>query len=223
MDFQIDMRVAELLASRLCHCLVGPIGAVNNGVELMADDAFGMSGDAMELVANSARRAASALQFYRLAYGMAGDRPGSDPSELHDLAAGFLATSKASLDWAVPRSLEGLPSGLGKLLLNMIALAEEMLPRGGALSVALRDGPEQAEGGGWEASVTASGDGAKLRAESELALAETVAIEDLTPRNVQGYFTRLLAGRMGAGLAVDTPGPDRLRFVVTLSRSKGPA
>ena len=35
MDQQIDLRVAELMASRLCHDLVGPIGAVNNGLELM--------------------------------------------------------------------------------------------------------------------------------------------------------------------------------------------
>ena len=74
MDFQIDMRVTELLASRLCHDLVGPIGAVNNGIELMTDVEFGPSDDALQLAGNSARQAASILQFYRLAYGMAGER-----------------------------------------------------------------------------------------------------------------------------------------------------
>ena len=61
MAFQIDMQVAELLASRLCHDLVGPIGAVNNGMELLEDEDLGMSEDAIQLSASSARQAANLL------------------------------------------------------------------------------------------------------------------------------------------------------------------
>jgi histidine phosphotransferase ChpT len=211
MAFQIDMRVAELLASRLCHDLVGPIGAVNNGMELMEDDDLGMSDDALQLAAKSARQAASALQFYRLAYGMAGARIGADLGDLQELAAGFLASSKAALDWTVRQAPADAPEGLGKLLLNMIALAEETLPRGGTLSVAVLEGPA-----GLEASVTASGAGARLREESQPALDENVTIDELTPRNVQGYFTRLLAQRMGSDLMIDSPGTDSLRLSATL-------
>ncbi len=211
MAFQIDMRVAELLASRLCHDLVGPIGAVNNGMELMEDDDLGMSDDALRLSANSARQAASILQYYRLAYGMAGARIGADLDDLRELAGGFLASSKTTLDWAIRQVPADAPDGLGKLLLNMIALAEEALPRGGTLSVAVLEGPA-----GMEASVTAKGTGAKLREESQPALADDVDIDDLTPRNVQGYFTRLLAQRLGSDLTIDSPGSDSLRFSVTL-------
>src|SRR3546814_3632269 len=72
MDIKIDLRVAELLASRLCHDLVGPIGAVGNGLELLGDEEFGMADDAMKLTTSSARQASHILQFFRLAYGMAG-------------------------------------------------------------------------------------------------------------------------------------------------------
>lgn len=211
MAFLIDMRVAELLASRLCHDLVGPIGAVNNGMELMEDEELGMSDDALGLAAKSARQAASILQFYRLAYGMAGGRVGDDLSDLQELAAGFLASSKTALDWTIRQPPADTPDGLGKLLLNMIGLAEEALPRGGTLSVSLLEGPA-----GLDASVTATGAGAKIREESRPALADEVAIEELTPRNVQGYFTRLLAQRMGSDLTIDSPGSDSLRFSVTL-------
>ncbi len=211
MAFQIDMRVAELLASRLCHDLVGPIGAVNNGMELMEDEELGMSDDALGLAANSARQAASILQFYRLAYGMAGGRIGDDLSDLQELAAGFLASSKTALDWTIRQPPADTPDGLGKLLLNMIGLAEEALPRGGTLRVSLLEGPA-----GLDASVMAAGAGAKIREESRPALADDVAIEELTPRNVQGYFTRLLARRMGSDLTIDSPGSDSLRFSVTL-------
>ena len=160
MAFQIDMRVAELLASRLCHDLVGPIGAVNNGMELLEDEDLGMSEDAIQLSATSARQAANLLQFYRLAYGMASGRIGGDLGDLRDLATGFLASSKTTLDWTLGQPAGDLPEGLGKLLLNLIALGEECLPRGGTIGVTLFEGAA-----GLETAVTARGTGARLRDE----------------------------------------------------------
>ncbi len=213
MAFLIDLRVAELLTSRLCHDLVGPIGAVNNGMELLEDEDLGMSDDAIQLSASSARQAANLLQFYRLAYGMASARIGDDLGNLRELAIGFLASSKTMLDWsAVGQPAGETPDGLGKLLLNVIVLGDECLPRGGTLGVSLVEGAA-----GLEVGVTANGTGARLREESQLVLADDMVIEELTPRNVHGYFTRLLAQRMGSELIVDTPGADSLRLSVTLA------
>lgn len=212
MDVKIDLRVAELLASRLCHDLVGPIGAVNNGMELIEDEEPGMIDEALKLTASSARQAANALQFFRLAYGMAGGRLGGDLGELRDLVAGYLGNGgKVTLDWSVQSGPDGAPEGLGKLILNLVALAVEALPKGGGLSVAVRHGP-----GGLEASVTAAGPGAKLREESVPALQPDAAVADLTPRSVQGYFTRLLARRAGGDLAIDTGQAGRLVFTVKM-------
>lgn len=213
MAFLIDMRVAELLASRLCHDLVGPIGAVNNGMELLEDEDLGMSDDAIQLSASSARQAANLLQFYRLAYGMAGARIGDDLDNLRELATGFLASSKTTLDWTTVRQPAGeTPDGLGKLLLNVIVFGEECLPRGGTLGVSLVEGMA-----GLEVAVTANGTGARLREESQLVLGDDMVIEELTPRNVHGYFTRLLAQRLGSDLIVDSPGADRVRLSVMLA------
>jgi len=82
MDVQIDLRVTELLASRLCHDLVGPVGAVNNGLELLADEIDDMGPEALKLASDSAARAARALQYFRFAYGMAGSRVGGNLDEL---------------------------------------------------------------------------------------------------------------------------------------------
>ncbi len=213
MAFLIDMQVAELLASRLCHDLVGPIGAVNNGMELLEDEDLGMSDDAIQLSASSARQAANILQFYRLAYGMSGGRIGGDLGDLRELATGYLASGKTTLDWTMAGLPAGeMPEGLGKLLLNLIVLGEECLPRGGTLGASLAEGPT-----GLEIAVTANGTGARLREESQFVLADHVAIEDLTPRNVHGYFTRLLAQRMDSDLIIDSPGADSLRLSVTLA------
>jgi len=207
MDLKIDVRVAELLTSRLCHDLVGPIGAVGNGLELLADDEFGMAEDAMKLTANSARQASNILQFFRLAYGMAGARVGADYSQIRDLSAALLETSRTKLQWAAVQAPEGAPDGLPKLVMNMIALGHEALPRGGDLVVEITAAP-----GGAEAAVTVSGQDAHLRPEALAGLQDPVDVGELTPRGVHGYFTRLMAKRLGSDLEIETLGADRLKF-----------
>ena len=117
------------------------------------------------------------------------------------------------MDWTAAQPAGDTPEGLGKLLLNLIVLGEECLPRGGTLGVALSNGAA-----GLEVALTASGTGARLREESQPVLAGDVVIDELTPRNVHGYFTRLLAQRMGSELLiVDSPGADTVRLSVTLA------
>jgi len=69
---QLEFRVFELLASRLCHDLISPVGAINNGVELMGEKDADFAKDAAALIAQSARRAGHRLQFYRFAFAFGG-------------------------------------------------------------------------------------------------------------------------------------------------------
>jgi len=208
---KIDLRVAELLTSRLCHDLVGPIGAVGNGLELLTDDEFGMAEDAMKLTTNSARQASNILQFFRLAYGMAGARVGADYSQLRDLSAALLEPSRTKLEWATVQAPEAAPDGLAKVVLNMVALGHEALPRGGRLKVEIASAS-----GRIDARVTAEGQDAHLRPESLAGLQDNVNLDEMTPRGVHGYFTRLVARRLGSDLVLETPGPDALLLRVTL-------
>ncbi len=211
MDLQIDLRVAELLTSRLCHDLVGPIGAVSNGMELLNDGGLDMADDALKLIQNSADQASSLLQFYRMAYGMAGNRQGGDLTPLRDVAAQYFARLKVSLDWSAGPAPQGLSDLAGKLVLNMLVLAAEALPRGGTAGVIL-----SAEGRTNDITVLAVGPDAALRDETRAGLADAVAVDDLTPQSVHAYFTRLVARRLGAELKVDPSGPGQLRFTVSL-------
>jgi histidine phosphotransferase ChpT len=72
MSDSIDLRVVELLAARLCHDLIGPVAAIGNGAELLADEEPDFLQDAIALVGESARKANRRLQFYRFAYGFSG-------------------------------------------------------------------------------------------------------------------------------------------------------
>src|SRR3546814_15229627 len=63
---------AALLCSRLCHDLLSPIGALNNGLELLADENDPeMRARCLELLSESARTSANKLNYFRLAFGSA--------------------------------------------------------------------------------------------------------------------------------------------------------
>ena len=211
MEIQIDMRVTELLVSRLCHDLVGPIGAVRNGMELLGEAPGDLADDAFDLASESAGRAVDLLQYFRIAYGMAGNRQGGDLASLRELAARFFSHQKASLEWVGAATPPGLPETAGKLILNMLVLGAEALPRGGTVGVLLAD-----DGGASEITVVAVGADAGLREESQAGLTDGVEAQDLTPRSVHAYFTRSLARREGGDLRASAAGPGHLRLTARL-------
>jgi len=77
---QVDVRVAQLLCSRLCHDLVSPIGAVNAGLELL-EEAADDDGRALGLITTSAAEAARRLAFYRVAFGLGVGAQGAAPMQ----------------------------------------------------------------------------------------------------------------------------------------------
>ena len=84
-----NLRVASLLASRLCHDLVGPLGAVDNGLELIAEGG-NMAEEALNLAQRSAKRATSRLQYFRHAFGAAGAESGFGTGEAQGFARALL-------------------------------------------------------------------------------------------------------------------------------------
>ena len=208
----IDLRVAELLASRMCHDLISPIGAVTNGIELIEEEGGKIAADALDLAGRSARQASRLLQFYRIAFGLGGSFSGSRLAEVRDLAEGFLSGSRHKLDW--PGSAEDpLPSGLGKLILNMVLVAADCLPRGGRIGVAM-----QGSDGWTAAAVTAEGD-VRVNEELRSAISDAADPQALTPRTVQAYFTALIAIRAGGELITAEPDAQTLRLTVAVPQS----
>lgn len=211
MSIKVDLRVLELLTSRLCHDLISPIGAVSNGLELLEDEESGMADDALQLSIKSARRAADLLQAFRVAIGAAGTQASVRLADARTLAAGVMEGGKVRLDW--PSDQDGIPAplGLAKLVLNLVMLAGECLPRGGSVSVAV-----SAAGGGAEAQITANGQGARLSPELLAAFGADAVIADLTPRTVLGYFSARLAEALGGRLAPPRNGQDSVVISVFL-------
>jgi histidine phosphotransferase ChpT len=192
---QIDLKVAQLLSSRLCHDLVGPVGAVNTGLELMQENSDD-DGAALGLVVRSAAEATRRLAFYRIAFGFGGADGPSGLDEARALAAGLLESGKVTLDWPDHSgvALGPVPTGVVKVVLNMILMAVESLPRGGVAGLSIHRLDE-----GLGIGLTATGEGATLRKDLVDALAEDTAavVDTLSARNVHAYLAQCLARGLG--------------------------
>ena len=190
----VEFRVLELLNARLCHELVSPVGAINNGVELLGEDDPDFVRDAIALIGQSARKAGQRLQFYRFAYGTTTSSSGAAASGGRDLATGLLEGGKVRCEWLSEAAT--LPIDWQRLACNMLVLGAEALPRGGSVTVRpLREGASGIE-------VEAQGDVLNLTPEMRAALEQQTPVDELTSRTIQPYFTALLAGQLGARLAL---------------------
>ena len=188
--------LAALLCSRLCHDMLSPVGALSNGLELLADEKDPeMRKRCFELLEQSARISADKLKFFRLAYGAAGGFGDEVPAqEPRDLVAGLIAANeRITLEWAV--SDAALPKPAVKVMLNLAAIAIDALIRGGTLAV----GAERREGA-TEIAVRASGARVAFDGNIGKALDGSLAPGELTGRTAPAHMIRLLAEELGGGV-----------------------
>jgi histidine phosphotransferase ChpT len=188
--------LAALLCSRLCHDLLSPVGALSNGLELLADEKDpDMRGRCFELLEQSARISTDKLKFFRLAYGAAGGFgdavPSSEPQAL--IEALVRANERLTLEWGV--SDAALPKPAVKVLLNLASIGIDALIRGGTLSV----GAETRDGA-TEIAVRAAGPRVAFDANIGKALDGSLADGELSGRTAPAYMIRLLTEELGGGV-----------------------
>ena len=124
-----------MLCSRVCHDLISPAGAIVNGLEVLEESKDEETKTfALTLIKKSARTATARLQFCRIAFGAAGSVTAQvDTGDAEQVARGFIEDEKVKLTWNLPRVL--LPKNRVKLLLNMLVVAGQAIPRGGTLTL----------------------------------------------------------------------------------------
>lgn len=199
------VHVASLLASRLCHDLVNPVGALSTGLEVLEGEQDAeMREHAMALIKESAAKTVALLTFSRLAFGASGEWEGTiDASEAGQLSRALYDFSKADLLWDVA------PGPMGKAkartLLNLVLVAERCVPRAGSTVRA-----EATDAG---ITVVATGKRAKLSDDLVAALGGEGA--SLDAKASPAYLAHLLAAASGgATQASMTEGEDEntIRF-----------
>ncbi len=187
------LELVALIATRLCHDMAGPVGAVSNGAELMGGDPAMVDAEALELLSSSAAGAAVKLRTLRGAFGMAGAvEPGDLPRQL---AA-----------WAGPRCAIALPerdrlAALGperlRLLLNLCLVALDATVAPAALSVTLDE-----DGEGLRLATRAAGRGGRVDPDLPAVMAGATA--GLGPRTVQAWLAGGMARRLGGRILFES-------------------
>lgn len=193
--------LAALLCSRVCHDVISPVGAINNGLELMQEE--GAEEDALELIRMSAVNASARLQYARIAFGAAGSAGVQiDTGDAESVATAYMANEKANLTWNGARLL--LPKNQVKLLLNLILVAIAAIPRGGEINVDVGNDSENPEKGVFNLSAT----GKMVRVpEKFLAINSGQRPDDpIDAHSIQFYYAALLAQESGMKVDMSTNG-----------------
>jgi histidine phosphotransferase ChpT len=205
---QISPRILELLVSHICHDLVSPVGAINNGIEFIEEMGDSATPDAMALIGSSVSQASTALQCFRMAYGGAGSGANVTFEEIKTTFANYIEGGRTRFQWQInPMGGSMPPAGFMKVLLNAMIMARECIPADGDLTV------ESLESGdGVKITSTAKkvefreGVGAAFRGEADL--------DDLTPRSVHGYLTAVFADYFGIEIEMEKVSEGEMVFTL---------
>ena len=193
-----SLDLAALLCSRVCHDLISPAGAIVNGIEVLEESKDEETKTfAIDLIKKSARKASARLQFCRIAFGAAGSAGAQvDLGDAENVARGFIEEDKVKLTWTLPREL--MPKNRVKLLLNLLVVAMQTIPRGGTLTV-------ESAGPAETASFKISARGLNSRVPQTLAalLAGCPPTGTVDAHAIQPFYTGLLARACGLLLSVE--------------------
>ncbi|MBA3838072.1 MAG: histidine phosphotransferase [Sphingomonas sp.] len=205
---------ASLLCSRLCHDLLSPVGALNNGLELLADETDPeMRQRCLELLSESARASANKLKFFRLAFGAAGGFGETvDAREARAAIEGLFGdNNRLTIGWLVDDGV--LPKPAVKVMLNLALIAGDALVRGGQLDIG-------AESRGEIVEIVVRGEGPRVVLDTELRTALAGSADDavITPRAAAAYLVQALVADNGGTLQVSAPDAAALLFGVAFKR-----
>ena len=205
-----DLRLSALLCTRLCHDLIGPAGAVVNGVELLSEDAGAVDGEVVELIRLSATETTRRLKYFRMALGVQAE--GQSIAIVRAVADDYFLTSKVSLEWsdAILATAAPMPANLIAVILNVLLCGAEALPRGGRIAI---DGA--AGEGAFNLHITASGESIKADEDALLSLSGDRDPETLEARGIAPYMTARLVSAAGGKIAA-SPAENSMDYSVTL-------
>ena len=207
--------LASLLCSRLCHDLMSPVGALNNGIELMADEQDPeMRERCVELLADSAKATANKLKFFRLAFGAGGGFGDLiDANEARIALEGiFGAERRIELGWMVAD--DKLSKGAMKLLLNLALIVGDALVRGGRLDIGA-----ETTGNGLEIAIRGEGPRVMLDAGLREMLVNGAPNDgQIEPRAAGAWLAKALAQEAGGTIQLSEPAPEILIIGATVPR-----
>lgn len=192
-----SIQISELLCTKLCHDLAGPIGAINNGIDFFDSENKQMQDKALELVKLSSKQAVNRLTYYRQAYGTVGEDTEMHLAEIKSLAMKYIEDTKLSLDFSemLVDESDAINSRAGKILLNVLIIATGIIMNNGLISITIDTLNEKIK---FRVCVEAAV--FKLEEELKNILLDNMETVVINSRNIQQYYTTMLIKEMAGNV-----------------------
>lgn len=183
-----ELTLSALISSRICHDLISPIGAINNGLELfsMTNNA---SGEEIGLISASAESASDSLRFMRIAFGAASKTEMMSAGEIANITSAHIGTPRLSVEWIADE--REMSRSSAKLVLLMAQTTAAAAPLGGALVV------QNNNSGGFPYEIAITGPKIAFAAPAAQALKGAADLEELEPRYASFALLALVAQASG--------------------------
>lgn len=183
-DLRLHPRIVDLICSRICHDVINPVSAINNGIELVTEMGEGVDGEAFSLIADSAAIVAARLNVMRYCFGAAG--PTFD--EVRTAALAYFEGGKITIEWPRQGLLDPsreMKPALPKMVLNVVLLLAEAVGIAGTVTLE--------QGLGTQLIITAEATRSTIRTDVLAGMGATP--ESLEAKTIQAYYTGVIAER----------------------------
>lgn len=190
-------KIAEMLCTKFCHDIIGPVGAVSNGIEFLLEELPDLQSQAADLISASSKEAISRLQFYRQAYGQNSADSYVSLTETKELSEGYFSHGKVELNWDdeyTDLSGVNITSIQKKIILNLLIIAAGSLMKGGKVSFEVSE---------TSATISAEGETIKLDESIEACLLGKGDPENPDPRTIQPIYTWQLLQKSGNQISIN--------------------
>lgn len=200
-----NTHLAALVASRLCHDMVGPMNAMIQGVDMLKTGDGKADPDAVSLIESGVNMSWAKLEFYRFAIADTVAEGDSVLEEARKVADRLYSEFKADLAWKAPNV--AMPRRAVRVIMNLLYIANDCLPRGGTVEMTA-----EPEGEGGAIHIVSSGPRAMLKPVTALALRGEMPTTELSGHSLQPFLTNLFAQQAGVAISV-SEAPERIAFV----------
>lgn len=198
-----ELELAQLLCTRLCHDLAGPIGAVAAGVELIGGDPSAADAETLSLIGDSSTAASLKLKFVRAALGSSG----AGALDMENLLDGYLGATtggdgKPKVQWPPPAAFEHFAGVAGatwrQSVLNLCLAALEMQPGCKDLNISVEESSLRIQAKGQSMRSMARRD------ELEAALTGKTAAKDLSAKTIQAFLAGRMVRAVGCAVTIES-------------------
>lgn len=215
MTSTIDLKILETLSSKICHDLVNPISAINNGVELLEDSSNdgNFSKEAIKMVEFSGDQASKRLQIFRYAYGQLLSGTGTPLTKIVETINSFLSSSRISVEFPINFAASPLmkKDGFLRLLINAVLFSFEIMQIAGTITV-----QDDISVDGEALSLHIFGKHKDINAEILSGLQGRSNANDVSVQSITAYLLGCYARQHGATVALEVTDEINMTLKLTM-------